>query len=67
LIGYVGDAEKTTSITRYYLAKRIGGNPKNMGWESQGVSLVPIKDLDKVVTHPADQIIVTKIKKMFQR
>jgi hypothetical protein len=33
-----------------------------MGWESQAVSLVPIKDLHKHVTHPNDAPIVKKIQ-----
>lgn len=58
LTGHAADVPRTTSYTRYYTGRRIGGHPADMGWESQKVSLVPIKDLHKVVTHPADQPIV---------
>lgn len=58
LTGHAADLPRTTSYTRYYIGRRIGGHPADMGWESQKVSLVPIKDLHKVVTHPADQPIV---------
>lgn len=41
ITGFVGDFQRTTSVARMYRAKRIGGNPVDMGWESQAVSLVP--------------------------
>ncbi|WP_179875750.1 hypothetical protein [Sinorhizobium sp. BJ1] len=39
LIDQTPKGSKTT--TRYYLARRIGGTPVEMGWETQGVDLVP--------------------------
>lgn len=62
LTGHAADVPRTTSYTRYYTGKRVGGHPADMGWESQRVSLVPIKDLHKVVTHPADQHIVNLLQ-----
>lgn len=41
IIGFVADVEKPTSVTRYYRARRVGGTPADMGWESQAVHLVP--------------------------
>lgn len=41
ITGLHGDFERTTSVTRYYTAKRVGGSPADMGWESQAVHLVP--------------------------
>lgn len=64
--GHLGDYEKTTSTTRYYHGRRTGGNPSDMGWESQKVSLVPIKDLHKVVTHPKDEQVVRDIQNKFK-
>ena len=58
LTGHATDVERSTSYTRYYHAKRIGGHPKNMGWESQAVSLVPKSQLHKVVNHPNDVALV---------
>lgn len=62
LTGHAVDVPRTTSYTRYYTGKRTGGHPADMGWESQKVSLVPIKDLHEVVTHPADQPIVNLLQ-----
>lgn len=45
---YLGDVTRSTSVARYYLARRVGGTPGDMGWESQAVRLVPggaLKDL----------------------
>lgn len=58
LTGHAADTERSTSFTRYYHAKRIGGHPKNMGWESQAVSLIPKSILSSVVDHPNDAKLV---------
>lgn len=42
---FLGDMVRTTSVARYYLARRVGGTPSAMGWESQAVQLVPKKKL----------------------
>lgn len=39
------DIDEGSGTTRYYLAERIGGTPADAGWESQAVSLVPMKKL----------------------
>ena len=39
--GFIGDFERSTSVARMYRARRVGGTPIAMGWESQAVSLVP--------------------------
>lgn len=41
IIGFIGDFERTTSVARMYRARRVGGTPIAMGWESQAVSLCP--------------------------
>lgn len=58
LTGHAADTERSTSFTRYYHAKRIGGSPKHMGWESQAVSLVPKSILHKVADHYNDSKVV---------
>lgn len=35
ITGIVGDSDRSTSITRYYTAKRVGGDSTDMSWESQ--------------------------------
>lgn len=42
---FLGDVTRTTSVARYYLARRVGGTPAAMGWESQAVRLVPVDQL----------------------
>ncbi len=49
------DVPRSSSVCRYFLARRLGGSPADMGWESQAVSLVPIARLDEVLHHPNDQ------------
>lgn len=41
LVGFLVDVLRTTTYSRYYLARRIGGNPADMAWEAQAVMLVP--------------------------
>lgn len=41
ITGFVGDFPRTTSIARMYRARRVGGTPAAMGWESQALHLVP--------------------------
>lgn len=61
LTGYLCDIVRTTSVTRYYTARRVGGNPAAMGWESQAVMLVPINELRSVTTHPNDAPIISAL------
>ena len=63
LVRHLVDVKRSTSYTRYYLAERIGGNPADMGWESQAVMLVPLKQLPKVLNNLNDRPIVEAMKK----
>ncbi len=64
LAALIGDFERTTSVTRYYLAKRIGGNPADCGWESQAVGLIPKERLLEIANHPADKPLIQKVLAM---
>jgi 8-oxo-dGTP pyrophosphatase MutT (NUDIX family) len=54
IIGFFADSNRSQSYTRYYLARRVGGRPALIGWESQAVHLVPRAALGKFLTHPND-------------
>lgn len=58
LTGFLCDSIRSTSVTRYYLARRVGGHPGSMGWETQAVNLVPRARLAEFVTHKNDQVIL---------
>ncbi|WP_238544018.1 NUDIX hydrolase [Acidovorax sp. KKS102] len=62
LTGFLCDSHRTTSVTRYYLAKRVGGHPANMGWETQALSLVPRARLAEFVSHKNDQVILQALQ-----
>lgn len=66
LISHLGDFLRTTSIVRFYIGKRVAGHPSDMGWESQKVSLIPMKELHKVLTHQSDQAIIAAIYKHYR-
>jgi ADP-ribose pyrophosphatase YjhB (NUDIX family) len=58
ITGVFGDFKRTTSVGRYYLAERVGGDPRDMGWESQALRLSPEKDLKNLLNTKADHDIV---------
>lgn len=58
---FLADSQRSTTFTRYYLAKRIGGSPAAMGWESQAVSLVPLRQLKAFVNRAVDQALVAAL------
>ena len=41
------DSDRSLSVTRFFLGRRIGGCPSAMGWEAQAVWLVPIAVLHR--------------------
>jgi 8-oxo-dGTP pyrophosphatase MutT (NUDIX family) len=54
LVAFLADSRRTLTYTRYYIARRIGGTPAAMGWETQAVHLVPIAQLERVASHHND-------------
>lgn len=54
ILGFLMDVKRSQSFTRYYWARRIGGSPAAMGWESQAVHLVPKSRLSEFLTSPYD-------------
>jgi 8-oxo-dGTP pyrophosphatase MutT (NUDIX family) len=54
IVGFIGDFVRTTSVARMYRARRVGGTPVAMGWESQAVSLVPKSHLYDLLNGAAD-------------
>ena len=54
ITGFLADLPRSTTRTRYYLARRIAGNPSDMCWESQAVRLVPRAKLAEYLTNPND-------------
>jgi ADP-ribose pyrophosphatase YjhB (NUDIX family) len=57
ILGFLGDFEKTTSIARYYMARRVGGTPADMGWEAQALNLVPRDRLYSLLNMSADHAV----------
>ncbi len=62
LSGYLADLTRSRSRTRYYLGRRIGGCPSDMGWESQAVSLVPRAQLGALLVNPNDAPLVALLQ-----
>lgn len=64
LFGYLADSKRTQSFTRYYLARRVAGNPADMGWESQAVSLVPVTDLKNILNQAVDHPLADRLTEL---
>ena len=58
LSGHLLDVVRTTSVTRYYRARRLGGHPAMMCWETQAVHLVPCAELPSLLTHASDHALI---------
>lgn len=56
------DARRTQTYTRYYIARRTGGSPACMGWESQAVHLAPLDRLRQVAAHPNDAAVIAALE-----
>ncbi len=61
ITGYVGDIERSTTLARYYTARRVGGSPADMGWETQAVSLVPRDEIVEFLNANVDRKLVQKL------
>jgi 8-oxo-dGTP pyrophosphatase MutT (NUDIX family) len=59
---YLGDMPRSETYTRYYVARRIDGNPADMGWESQAVQLVPESKLESLLHHKNDQAVIQALR-----
>jgi 8-oxo-dGTP pyrophosphatase MutT (NUDIX family) len=64
LTRFLVDVQRSTSYTRYYLGVRIGGTPSDMGWETQGLMLVPGALLGQVLNSQKDLPIVEALKEI---
>ena len=62
LTGFLCDAVRSTSVTRYYTARRLGGHPGAMGWETQAVHLVPRLQLAAFVSHLNDRPVLQALQ-----
>lgn len=63
LTGHLGDYNRTTTRTRYYVGHRVGGSPSDMGWESQAMHLVPTKHLHHFMDNENDKQIARDYQK----
>ncbi|HYI85433.1 MAG TPA: hypothetical protein VEX11_19790, partial [Acetobacteraceae bacterium] len=55
---FLADVERSVTVPRYYLARRVGGTPAAMGWEAQAVLLLPRARLADLLNDLAEQPIV---------
>lgn len=63
LLAFLADVPRTQTYTRYYVARRVGGNPALMGWETQAVHLVPAALLPEVAVHANDVAVIAALRR----
>lgn len=61
IVGLLGDFARTTTVTRYYLAERIGGSPVECGWEAQACSLMPVSALPDMLNGAPDKPVIAAL------
>ena len=61
IVGFAGDFEGDTTITRFYIAEREGGDPAQAGEESEGVVLAPPARLKDFLNRERDRKIANAI------
>lgn len=54
IVDFIDDVERSTSVCRYYLARRVSGSPSDMGWESQACHLAPKDHLYGILNRSVD-------------
>jgi 8-oxo-dGTP pyrophosphatase MutT (NUDIX family) len=62
ILAHLVDVRRTQTYTRYYVARRIGGDPACMGWETQAVHLVPAAQLDRAAAHANDSAVIAALR-----
>jgi 8-oxo-dGTP pyrophosphatase MutT (NUDIX family) len=67
LEAFLLDVSRTQTHSRYYIARRVGGNPAQMGWESQAVHLVPAARLQELAVHPNDAAIIRAVSALISQ
>lgn len=65
ITGYLGDFARSQSMTRLYVAERVGGSPADMTWETQAVSLAPTSALETLLKHPNDQQVLVVLQQLW--
>jgi ADP-ribose pyrophosphatase YjhB (NUDIX family) len=63
ITGFAGDVLRSTSLARYYFARRVGGTPVDAGWEAEGVTLAPPDELNKYLNTSVDRLMVRQFLK----
>jgi 8-oxo-dGTP pyrophosphatase MutT (NUDIX family) len=62
LEAHLVDVRRTQTYTRYYVARRIGGCPSAMGWETQAVHLAPVARLASLAAHAKDLPVIRALE-----
>ncbi|WP_322403308.1 NUDIX hydrolase [Massilia luteola] len=61
LTAWLGDFARTQTFTRFYVARRIGGHPARMGWESQAVHLVTPEQARLLLNRETDRAVLAAL------
>ena len=62
-LAFLGDFEGDTSVSRYYVARKIGGTPITTGKETEAVHTVPIAEARRMLNRERDHEILDALEK----
>lgn len=62
ITGFAGDHEGDTSVTRFYVAERTGGDPADAGEETEGVVLAPVDQIGGMLNRKRDREIAAGLR-----
>lgn len=63
LTAWIGDFSRTQTYTRFYLARRTGGHPADMGWESQAVHLFTPAHAYRLLNRTTDHAVLDVLER----
>jgi ADP-ribose pyrophosphatase YjhB (NUDIX family) len=66
LTAWLGDFARTQTFTRFYVARRVGGHPAHMGWESQAVHLVTPDQARRLLNRDTDRAVLEALLREFE-
>lgn len=67
LSAWLGDFARTQTCTRFYLARRTGGHPGDMGWESQAVHLATLERAAALLHRDTDRTVLAALLRALGR
>lgn len=67
IVSVLGDYRRPTSVTRFFIARRIGGAPWLMGHDAQSVTLAPVDAMPGMLADDADRAMAQDLAAAYRK